>query len=34
MKYIIHNKQVIRPESQQVFFEEEVQKKVKGLGKI
>jgi DNA-directed RNA polymerase specialized sigma24 family protein len=34
MKYIIHNKEVIQPESQQVFFEEEVRKEVKGLEKL
>jgi DNA-directed RNA polymerase specialized sigma24 family protein len=34
MKYIIHNKEVIQPESQQVFFEAEVRKEVKGLEKL
>jgi RNA polymerase sigma factor (sigma-70 family) len=33
MKYAIHNKHLIEPESQQKFFEEEVQKKIKRLEK-
>jgi RNA polymerase sigma factor (sigma-70 family) len=34
MRYIIHNKHLITPQHQQIFFEQEVDKKVKGMEEI